>query len=56
MADVAFIAITIAFFVICTAVVRLCDRVIGPDSEHLPGPVAERAEDEPAPVTTGAAR
>jgi hypothetical protein len=47
VADVLFIAITIAFFVICTGVVRLCDRIIGPDSEH---PVV----DEEQPV--GAAR
>ncbi|MBV9950543.1 MAG: hypothetical protein JO291_01230 [Acidimicrobiia bacterium] len=35
MADIAFIAITIAFFVLCAGVVRLCDRVIGPDSDHV---------------------
>ena len=31
MADVLFIAITIAFFLICVAYVTWCDRIIGPD-------------------------
>jgi hypothetical protein len=40
--DVAFIAITIAFFLVCAGAVRLCDRIIGPDSDHVP--VDERCE------------
>jgi hypothetical protein len=35
VADVAFIAITIAFFVVCAGAVRLCDRIIGPDADHV---------------------
>jgi hypothetical protein len=31
MADLLFIAITIAFFVVCVGYVRVCDRIIGPD-------------------------
>ena len=38
MADVIFIAITIAFFLICVAYVNWCDRIIGPDDF---GPVIE---------------
>ena len=31
MADVLFVVITVAFFAMCVAYVRLCDRIIGPD-------------------------
>ena len=31
MADIIFIAITIAFFVLCVLYVHWCDRIIGPD-------------------------
>jgi hypothetical protein len=31
MADLVFVVITIAFFVVCVGYVRLCDRIIGPD-------------------------
>ena len=31
MADLLFIAITIAFFAIAAGFVKLCDRIIGPD-------------------------
>jgi hypothetical protein len=36
MADVLFIAITIAFFALAAGFVRVCDRIIGPDDEALP--------------------
>ncbi|MBV8159695.1 MAG: hypothetical protein JO265_02115 [Acidimicrobiia bacterium] len=39
MADVAFVATIIAFFVLAAAFVRACDRIIGPDEE-----VAEETE------------
>ena len=31
MADLLFVVITVAFFAVCVAYVRLCDRIIGPD-------------------------
>ena len=43
MADLLFVVITIAFFVLCVGYVNLCDRIIGTD----PSPRADEAE-EPA--------
>ena len=43
VADLVFIVIVVAFFALCVGYVRLCDRIIGPDS---PGR-------EPADVTRG---
>jgi hypothetical protein len=42
VADLLFVVITIAFFVLCVAYVRVCDRIIGPDpttppAEHREG-------------------
>ena len=31
MADLLFIVVTVAFFALCVAYVRLCDRIIGVD-------------------------
>ena len=31
MADIVFILITVAFFLLCVGYVKLCDRIIGPD-------------------------
>ena len=31
MADVIFVAVICAFFALCVAYVRWCDRIIGPD-------------------------
>jgi hypothetical protein len=31
MADLIFVAVTVAFFAICVLYVRACDRIIGPD-------------------------
>jgi hypothetical protein len=42
VADVLFVAITIAFFVLCVAYVRVCDRIIGPD----PAPTRTQAEED----------
>ena len=39
MADLLFTAITAGFFALAVAAVRLCDRIIGPDAEHLEGEV-----------------
>ena len=38
MADLLFVVITIAFFVLCVGYVKVCDRIIGPD----PSPEAGR--------------
>ena len=43
MADLVFIVIVVAFFELCVGYVRLCDRIIGPDSPAR----------EPADVTRG---
>ena len=32
MTDLVFVVITIVFFVVCVGYVRLCDRIIGPDT------------------------
>lgn len=37
MSDVIFIAVLIAFFVLCTLYVQLCDRMIGPDDPAMAG-------------------
>ena len=31
MRDVVFVAVTVGFFGVAAAVVRLCDRIVGPD-------------------------
>jgi hypothetical protein len=38
VADLLFVVITIAFFVLCVAYVRVCDRIIGPDQTPSPAP------------------
>ena len=47
MADLLFVIITIAFFVLCVGYVRVCDRIIGPDpatSTPATPPEPEREE------------
>ena len=39
MADVLFVVITIAFFVLCVGYVKVCDRIIGPDPAAPSEPV-----------------
>ena len=34
MADLLFIAITIAFFALAAGFVKICDHIIGPDTDH----------------------
>ncbi|HEY4332359.1 MAG TPA: hypothetical protein VGM78_07310 [Ilumatobacteraceae bacterium] len=51
MADIIFVSITIAFFVICVFYVNWCDRIIGPDETGEDGRVSER---EPEHETAGA--
>jgi hypothetical protein len=48
MADLLFVIITVAFFVVCVGYVRVCDRIIGPDpAASTPSPT-EEAEREKA--------
>jgi hypothetical protein len=35
MSDVIFIAVMIAFFVLCALYVNVCDRLIGPDDQSI---------------------
>ena len=59
MADLLYVAVTVAFFALAAGFVRMCDHVIGPD----PLPVSE-ADDrarpmevvDTDPVAVGAAR
>jgi len=44
MADVLFLLITVAFFAMAAGFVRLCDKVIGPDSDALPAASEHPAE------------
>jgi hypothetical protein len=44
VADLVFVIITIAFFVLCVGYVRVCDRIIGPD----PAASSQAAPQEPA--------
>jgi hypothetical protein len=37
VSDVIYIAVMIAFFVLCTLYVQLCDRMIGPDDPAMAG-------------------
>jgi hypothetical protein len=49
VADLLFVVITIAFFVLCVGYVRVCDRIIGPDPAPTPPRTpAEEAEREVA--------
>ena len=51
MADVLFVLITVAFFVVCVGYVKLCDRIIGPDPRPIEGvPDSGLAEPEPERV------
>ncbi|CAN5698143.1 hypothetical protein BH10ACT1_BH10ACT1_23680 [soil metagenome] len=65
MADLLFLVITVAFFAVTAGFVMVCDRIIGPDSEHgdphgigEPDPDEVVAELSPAPtaVPAGAVR
>ncbi len=51
MRDVIVLAIVAAFFALCVAYVRWCDRIIGPDPDDLrddDAPIAERSVDDAA--------
>ena len=49
MADVLFVVITVAFFVLCIGYVKVCDRIIGPDPA-LPSETPDEAEREKVPA------
>jgi hypothetical protein len=34
VADLLFVVITIAFFALATGFVKICDNIIGPDTDH----------------------
>ena len=36
MADIAFLATIVAFFILCVGYVELCGRIIGPDDTVVP--------------------
>ena len=46
MADLLFVVITIAFFLLCVAYVRVCDRIIGPDPKPTAAPTDGTGEAE----------
>jgi hypothetical protein len=47
MADLLFVVITIAFFILCVGYVQLCDRIIGPDPRQpAETPVEGRPDEE----------
>jgi hypothetical protein len=49
VADVLFVVITVAFFVLCVGYVKVCDRIIGPDPA-APSEAAEETEREKVPA------
>jgi hypothetical protein len=50
MADVWVLLLIVAFFGMCVAFVRGCDRIIGPDDAAGPAPAPETEEREPEAV------
>lgn len=46
MSDVIFIAVMIAFFVLCALYVQLCDHLIGPDDPAVTGAGADSLVDD----------
>ena len=52
MADVLFVAVIIAFFGLCLGLVKLCDRLIGPD--EVPSSDTAPRDERPAARPAGA--
>lgn len=53
MSDVIFIAVLLAFFVLCALYVQLCDRMIGSDELAIPAQGTDSGLDgEPTLVAT----
>jgi hypothetical protein len=46
MADAWVLLLIVAFFAVCVALVRGCDRIIGPDDAAGPAPAPETGEPE----------
>ena len=55
MKDVVVLVITLAFFALCVAYVRWCDRIIGPDPDGLGDDDVEETMTEPGVVDVAAA-
>jgi hypothetical protein len=56
VSDVIYIAVMIAFFVLCTLYVQLCDRMIGPDELAMPVQGTDSGPDgEPAMLVAATA-
>jgi hypothetical protein len=56
MSDVIYVAVVIAFFVLCTLVIHVCDRMIGPDDLAEVGRGTDSAPDgEPAALVAASA-
>ena len=46
MADIAFLATIVAFFMLCVGYIAVCGRIIGPDViDDLDGEITDPAED-----------
>jgi len=43
--DLLFVAVVVAFFALCVAYVRLCDRIIGPDPATRNAPDSSAADE-----------
>ena len=51
MADLLYVVVTVAFFAVTAGFVSLCDRIIGPDSDH--GDTPADPADGPTLTTAG---
>lgn len=49
MRDVVFVAVTVAFFMLCVGYVALCDRIVGDDTESVTS--ADQVDDGPMAVS-----
>ncbi|MEO6989542.1 MAG: hypothetical protein ABI239_12955 [Aquihabitans sp.] len=52
MPDLLYLVVTVAFFAVVAGFVTLCDRIIGPDSDH--GNPQGAGETEPVDASRGA--
>lgn len=50
MRDVVMLAVITAFFIVCLAYVRWCDRIIGPDPADAPDEDAAEVEVHEVPA------
>ncbi|MBK5331186.1 MAG: hypothetical protein JJD93_04400 [Ilumatobacteraceae bacterium] len=55
MSDVIFIAVLLAFFVLCALYVQLCDRMIGPDDPAMAESADSAIESVPTTMVATAA-